>query len=149
MVHGSDESLERVRRRSMLLMLRGRAFIQTVKSRCRMKPLIGFVIGFAILSSSVIMSYVGKTVPGRQHAQLGTFRDRSLEPAVDIKHRPPSGAQARKCIQEMGEIHACVNQRRSNCTAAAYWRCLRLNGFADGQYTALVRHPHTHRARSM
>ncbi len=143
MVH-NDQNLERVRRRSMLLMLRGRAFIQSVKSRCRMRPLIGFAMLFAMLSSIVVMSFVGKIHIDRQQAQLGTFRDRGLSPAggaaADIMHRPPSGAQARKCIREMGEIHACVNQRRSNCTAAAYWKCLRVNGFADGQYTALVRH---------
>jgi len=38
----------------------------------------------------------------------------------------------------MGEIHACVRQKRKDCAANAYWQCLHEEGLHAEAYTALV-----------
>ena len=139
-----DDNMERVRRKSMLLMLRGRASLQAFKSWCRSRPIIAAIVASGLLLSIVMSSIVTgrrQVDPESRQRSLQDVHDptRTVQAAQTV-HQPPSGNQARHCIREMGAIHSCVNHRHSNCTAVKYWQCLRQHGFADGQYTALVRY---------
>ena len=134
--------MERVKRRALLLMLRARALFQALKLWCRSRQLLASIIamGLVLIGTVVSLRSSSRALESKRVLDdgLSTQSAHSGPNGLSV-HRPPSGAQARRCIREMGAIHACVNQRLPNCTAAAYWRCLREHGFADGQYTALVR----------
>jgi FkbM family methyltransferase len=47
-------------------------------------------------------------------------------------------SDASRCGAQMGEIHQCARRKRSDCTAAAYTKCLQQAGLLENSYTALV-----------
>jgi hypothetical protein len=139
-----DDTMDRAKRRSLLLMLRGRAFLQSFKTSLgRSRSMLASIAVITLLSGAMMNAMIDRSTHlDSDFRQRGLQnQDKPTQPKRDghIVHLPPSGAQARHCIRDMGAIHDCVNHRHSNCTAARYWQCLRQQGFADGQYTALVR----------